>query len=353
MSLIENYFGKKSIEEITYDDVLHFFSIERKESDRIEFKSYNSKEPKEEKHFNNILESIVAFLNSDGGLLIWGSPEGTIKSNSKEKCFIGEPVTVPHKYEDDQLISKITDKINPNPNRIRKKIIEINGRYIYLFEIEKSEYSPHQVNNIFYMRIDGATKPAPYHYIDALFKKIKYPDIKGYIKIENFYPFQEPLNPQSLYHLRISPIISNRSKFQNDYNIYYSILCDLGEFSNWINHSNHNNSIRYDANGMRITNLKGKEVLYYGEIFSESWTIIINPHDLAVKKNEINIIFSFGTKLSPMKISTYKLSLNINIRTDFNKTFFIEMKENVLLSDHIESKGLSEDESINIILGRA
>lgn len=358
MSLIENYFGKSSIENITYDDIVSFFSEEKKESDRIEFKSFDPREkqggkPKTEKeHFETILESIVAFLNSDGGMLIWGSPAGIIKQGDKEKTFIGDPIPIPYKYEDDQIVRKITDKINPIPNRVRKKIIQKDSGFIYLFEIEKSEYSPHQVNDKFYMRIDGATKIAPYHYIDALFKKIKYPDIRGYIKVEHFSAYSEPFSTSTIYQLRLGAIISNLSKLQNDYNVYYSILCNIGQFNGWQTHMNSNNSIRYDQGGNRITNLNSKDVLYYGELLIDKWTLNINPYELQNNNNEINIIFSFGAKHSPMKISTYKLRLDINIKEDFNKRFYVEINENVLMSDHINNIGTSDQDFIESVLGR-
>lgn len=88
MTHSESYFGKK-LEQLEYIDVENFFSVERVESDKIEFKSINPTGDIDKK-INGFIPSIVAFLNSKGGILIWGAPKGKPKVNSKEKVFIGE-----------------------------------------------------------------------------------------------------------------------------------------------------------------------------------------------------------------------------------------------------------------------
>lgn len=361
MSLINTYFGKQNIDEISYADIVSFFSIERKESDRIEFKSFDITESNgkgrdkfEKDQLNNILETIVAFLNSDGGILIWGAPKGILNETNKEKAFIGKPTFVPYQYGDDQIISKITDKINPNPNRIRKKIIQEGEGFIYVFEVEKSEYSPHQVNNIFYMRIDGATKPAPYHYIDALFKKTKYPDIRGYIKIEKWSINKEhiPMMPKvDDYHLRISAIIFNFSKLQNDYNLSYNILIDLGVFQNsksLIQNSNTN----YAYRGKLLRRINVKDIVFYGEPITESYTIVLTKSELSSNNYQIKINLFFGTKSSPMKCSRYTIDLNQKNVDEPNKTMFIEISENLLMSEFKEELGQSDKDSLEAILLR-
>lgn len=356
MSLIENYFGKSGIEHVTYDHIVSFFSIDKKESDRLEFKSYDPREningrPKTEKeHFETILESIVASLNSDGGILIWGAPAGVIKEGDKEKSFIGEPILIPFKYEDDQIIRKITDKINPIPNRVRKKIIEKDGKYIYVFEVERSEYSPHQVNNLFYMRIDGATKIAPYHYIEALFKKIKSPDIRGYIKIENWTQHKELMPPTDEYHLRISAIIFNFSKLQNDYNLTYNILTDIGSFENSKSLLNSPNT-KYPNSGL-LRRLNVKDIIFYGEPIIEKYTIIINPYELNKSNYVANIVLFFGTKLSPMKCSRYKINLKYKNLDNHNKNMFLEISENQLMSEFKEELNLTDQDTLRDMLLR-
>ena len=84
------YFGKE-LNELTYENIEEFFLNEKEESDKIEFKSYHSKEEKNhtEKE-NGIIRAICALLNSEGGLIIWGAPVGQTVSEKKEKIFKGD-----------------------------------------------------------------------------------------------------------------------------------------------------------------------------------------------------------------------------------------------------------------------
>ena len=117
------YFNK-NLEDLVYEDLTTYFIDERIESDKLEFKSYNQKGNSSEK-FNGICKSIAAFLNSGGGLLIWGAPSGAkrqvkVKQQVKiVKIFIGQLEPIDHILEKDQLINKITDRITPLPSGIR------------------------------------------------------------------------------------------------------------------------------------------------------------------------------------------------------------------------------------------
>lgn len=81
------HFGKK-LEDLTFHDIENFFSVERVETDQLEFKSINLKGGLDEK-FPGIQKTVGAFLNSSGGLLIWGAPDGKLTSGKKEKAFVG------------------------------------------------------------------------------------------------------------------------------------------------------------------------------------------------------------------------------------------------------------------------
>jgi predicted HTH transcriptional regulator len=173
MDFCTAHFGK-TLNSLTIEDVKSYFTDERIESDQIEFKSIHSTGNSNEK-FTGIEKSVCAFLNSSGGLLIWGSPEGQKVEGRKEKIFKGELSFFNVVLEKDFIISKISDSIIPLPNNVRINILSEGSNSIVVLEIGISEYSPHQNANAYYMRIDGQTKPAPHHYIEALFKKITYP----------------------------------------------------------------------------------------------------------------------------------------------------------------------------------
>jgi hypothetical protein len=67
-------FGKE-LNSLTLADIKSSFTEERIETDQIEFKSLHPAGNINEK-FAGIQRSVCAFLNSSGGLIIWGSPEG-------------------------------------------------------------------------------------------------------------------------------------------------------------------------------------------------------------------------------------------------------------------------------------
>jgi predicted HTH transcriptional regulator len=209
MSFVLKYFGKE-IENLTYQDVVDFFSTEKEESDKIEFKSYVAGGDEKDKE-NGIIRSVCAFLNSIGGVVVWGAPVGQSVPGKTEKVFTGALSPLNKLIEKDYFINRLTDLITPAPNGITFTRLENARQYVYILNIEPSEYSPHQFRNTYYMRIDGQTKPAPHHYIEALFKKITYPHLKGFIKIE------EIKNDGRQFFLRVSFIIFNMSKLQNEH----------------------------------------------------------------------------------------------------------------------------------------
>src|SRR6187399_975460 len=114
MSYIQQYFGKAP-QDLTYQDVTDFFSIEREESDKIEFKSYHAPGENDKEKENGIIRTVCAFLNSSGGLLIWGAPVGQNVAGKTEKVFVGALSPVTRLVEKDYFINRITDSTTPAP----------------------------------------------------------------------------------------------------------------------------------------------------------------------------------------------------------------------------------------------
>lgn len=182
MDYSSNFFGKK-LEELTYADIVFFFNTDQDETDTIEFKSFNAAHGNIEASLDGIRKGISAMLNSNGGIIIWGAPEGRVIEGKKEKVFGGELSPVNVLIEKDRLINKISSSIIPLPVGVNVNILNDGENYIYIFEIQKSSYSPHQFKNVYYARLDGQSQPAPHYLVEALFRKITYPNIQGYIKL--------------------------------------------------------------------------------------------------------------------------------------------------------------------------
>lgn len=178
--LVKNLFDKE-IHDLTISDIENFFYKEQVENDKLEFKSAvdgNSTtgrpQVKESEVLKKIMNTICGFLNSEGGVLIWGAPEGQLPvAGGNEKIHKGNLTPVKMILEKDQLINKLSDIINPTPNKIRFNSFAVTQGYVYVFEVEKSEYAPHQIDGTYYLRLDAQTRPAPHQYVEALIKKAR------------------------------------------------------------------------------------------------------------------------------------------------------------------------------------
>lgn len=148
MDYSSSFLGKK-LGELLFSDVVNFFNGGRDESDIIEFKSYNRVHGNIETSIGGLQKVVTAMLNSNGGIVIWGAPEGRKVEGRKEKVFEGQLSTVNQRFEKDFLINKISQSIIPLPVGINVKILNENDDYVYVFEIQRSLYSPHQYQNVY------------------------------------------------------------------------------------------------------------------------------------------------------------------------------------------------------------
>lgn len=169
MDYCTSHFGK-TISELDFEAIEEYFSVERVETDELEFKSIPTNKELDD-GYDKIKKTCCAMLNSSGGIIIWGAPIEANDKEGKKKSVSGELTFTEKTINKDQVINKITDSIIPTPKDIRIKILSKDSKSILIIEVDQSQYAPHQLNNTYLMRIDGQTKPAPHHYIEALFKK--------------------------------------------------------------------------------------------------------------------------------------------------------------------------------------
>jgi hypothetical protein len=317
MSYARLFFGKE-INEITYGDVENFFTDEKEESDKIEFKSYYSVY---ENHFSQkesgIIRAVCGMLNSEGGLIIWGAPKGQSVAGKKEKIYKGELSPLDALIEKDAFISRVTNLVTPSAKGIIFQRLEKNSRYVYLIEVQQSQYAPHQYNNTYYMRIDGQTRPAPHHYIEALFQRISYPNLEGKLLLDSVSS-QLDLLYQTL---RIKIDISNRSMFQNEHDIYIKllserVLIESNDFNAFVRQTR-------DKTGSEMEIYNVRSTLYHLAPLRNYFTV---SFDKDIKKGSLILIF--GGKTSPLKMCKY----NLRISSAANKPAVLEPEfENVYL----------------------
>ena len=343
MSYIQQYLGKTP-QSLIYQDIVDFFIIQREESDKIEFKSFHTLGDDKDKE-NGIFKTVSAFLNSSGGLVIWGAPSGKNVPGKTEKVFTGALSPVTKLIEKDYFINRVTDSITPAPNNINFHTLTENGNYIYLVEVLQSEYSPHQFKNTYFMRIDGQTKPAPHHYIEALFKKITYPKLKGFITLNKFR------HNGTFIYLDMRAIIFNLSRLQNEYKAFYRIVVSQGViFSGSLTPMADS---PYFMDGHELRAVKPVETIYYNQPYNFTEEIKLNLLEIQKSHNEFHISFYFGGEKSPLLLSKYKLKINPENLIPINlNDYFITIDENRYSFEHSDELGLTEEQRIRGVLGR-
>jgi hypothetical protein len=108
------------------------------------------------------------------------------------------------------------------------------------------------------MRIDGQTKPAPHHYIEALFKKITYPNIEAFLKITKIEVFQG-----NKYKVDFDMYYFNWTPLQNEEKLSFRVVSD-GVFGHY---QNPQHSYLYTMEGHEYFKENVKDVFYFGESF--------------------------------------------------------------------------------------
>lgn len=325
MDYAQTYFGKP-LTELQFADIEHFFIDERQESDQLEFKSYPSESADLDKALAPVVAGITAFLNSSGGLLIWGAPRGEKVSGRKEKAVKGAPTKLPLSIEKDSLIGRIADKIIPLPRGIRVQLVSTTDGQIAVFEIDESPYSPHQTGNTYYMRIDGASRPAPHHYIEALFKKVSFPKLEAYIKVETVRKA-----PQGVL-VDISFLFFNFSQLINEEKLSFQIELVGARFYGGMPEMSKTplHSPRYHVEGAEYhTDPVASITVANGFPYTLRECICFPQARLKQKDVRASISLIFNGKSAPAKFCRYHLVLHPNgkeVECNVNK-------ENKLLAD--------------------
>lgn len=331
-------FGK-SLTDLTYADIAHFFTTDHGESNTVEFKAYSPTYGNFNQNIRGIIRAICGLLNSDGGIVVWGAPLGTTDPVTNEKKFIGALAPIPDYKEKDWMINKISDNITPLPTGVRVEVLQNSAtENIYIIEVQPSPYKPHQQDNTYFVRLDGQTKPAPHYFIEALFKRISYPNIEGYIKVEKAGLIQNP----SRYYLTLSVFLFNFSQSQNEEDVKVRLMTVPGSFQHKIGTDDPYNSVRKIGS------------LHFGLVQSHTEIIIINPNELQNSNNKVHIMMSYAGKSSPAKSSDYTLDLSkIDLNVDTNTLqLFEEVEENKLFADRQQQLGTTRESSLLTALGR-
>ncbi|HEX8015565.1 MAG TPA: ATP-binding protein [Flavobacterium sp.] len=220
---IEKIFGKKR-DELTLIDLKNYFSSPQEESSVVEFKSG-------EVEINDIFKEIAAFLNTEGGLLIIGSPRETKQNVGKNIIKICEgELTFSNFKNKDWLYQKIASNIVPAPTDLKiEEFLTENGN-VFLIDIPQSLNPPHQCSSDgkYYLRLERDAKPAPHGIIQALFNKRRVPSLSAEIVIKTVKSHQDNIivsikNESSIPAEKVSYIIDvyNVEQIKSNYSFKF------------------------------------------------------------------------------------------------------------------------------------
>jgi hypothetical protein len=274
----------------------------------------------------SILRTICAFLNSEGGVLIWGAPVMQKQVGTKSIHTSGDLQPVPERYEKDAFIAKLANRITPSPKNVLFHRIEISGGYIYLFDVAASDHAPHQFENVYYMRLDGQTLAAPHAYIEALFKKIRYPIIEGYLVLN----YTRTSSTESiLLHCMI--FFRNQTPLINDENLYCRIYTSEG-----LLHTDDPISYAKEITLKNVTN-----VIAYGTMTEGYFTLDFTQADLMRADYTTQLTIWFGGRYSPLRTCQYKIKLDPT-HTNRLEGAITTVMENIYVHELHEKEGWQE-----------
>lgn len=335
----------KNPSDLVYQDIVKYFETERTESDYIEFKSFPSKNNSFDDSLKGVIKAICALLNSNGGIVIWGAPVGVKDSQTHKKKFQGPLTPLSEHKEKDWVVNKVSDNLIPLPIGIRIQVLQNSPtENLYIFEIQESPYKPHQFENVYYVRLDAQTKPAPHYLVEALFRRISYPNIKGYLKFNKASIVKNPLQyiEKFYYQIDLEIILFNFSELQNEENIIYRLTTFPGKF---ISKTGTSDPGFYTGK---------EELLHFGTNMVNNQTILFTEEEMSKNDYKVTILFTHGGRKSPAKVSEYHLNFNkIDIKNPYNTTLLIDsMSENQLFSEVKERLGTTRESTLKAILGR-
>ncbi len=317
----QKYFNK-DIDDLKISDLKKFFEKEQTESATIEFKSGSGE--KLDKGIIKCKESICSFLNTEGGIIIWGAPK-EVKVEDARKVCQGQLTYLKKDFKKDQLVNIVTDKISRMPTGIRVCPLRNEKSYLYVFEIQESWGKPHQFDGKYWIRLDGQNRPAPHWLVEALIKQIQYPIIQGYISLQKAFVLK------GNYRLEFRVHFLNNSSLPNEENFEFKVRfpedCRLTEYPSGIEY-------------------KGEfQTFPYGRQSSRKFMV-----EVPQRNQVIDILLFYSGKHSPLKYCKYQVELGESISD--TKNCLQTITDNILLSDYHESLGKNLFDDLKTLLDK-
>lgn len=294
MNLIKQLFGK-SLYKINETDLINFFAIKRPETNNIEFKSHAGNATIDA-ILEKLAKTVCAYLNSEGGILIYGSPMGKVIDGETEKSFIGELKPCPTHRGPDWFINKFSSQISPMPKGINVHVVEASGGYIYIVYVEDSEYKPFQIDGRYLIRLDGQNKPAPHYFVEALIKQIKHTELLATIRVNDINQ-----GHSGKLYLNLDILVANNSPNLIEAGVSYQLVIVGAESPG--NGPVPNVDIFNGEGQCEIRRRILNENIFYGQpkIYS---------HRLLIVDTKIRVLLAIGANNCPIKVSEFLIDIS-------------------------------------------
>ena len=314
--------GEISIDNLEGKDIVEFFSVEQEESQHLEFKSYSQSPQRRVKILPQIADSLSAFSNSDGGVLIWGSPIEQLEKDKSDKVIRryckgevqGLPLT-----DLDSIGRGLRDKLSPTISHLRVKDFRIGEKMVVVFEVKESDIPIMSSDKSFWIRNNFEKSKASFAMVDYLFRKRKYPDL--FLKVSSI---SQSFPKVGKINLRIDFEVFNNSPGVSAHLAHLDIMTKSGHFPPI--HPNEKSRLRL----MQLAERKFLPAPLNSGIRIQQNTTI--QYDNAKDIDEDEIVFSLAAVDTPIKISSIKLSSEID-----------DSFEKFIVTSQIQEKNRIED----------
>jgi hypothetical protein len=161
MSLLR--FGKE-LKDLLLGDIQFLIDEKIDESQNLEYKQPTQDHQKD---CDNLAEVIAGFLNTDGGIIVYGVSEKKEKEHRYPDKIIWSICTK------EKLENLLVSRVQPWDERIRMRRIENERNLqegIFIIEVPKSNNPPHMSNYVYHQRLNFQTKPMEHESVYRVFQ---------------------------------------------------------------------------------------------------------------------------------------------------------------------------------------
>lgn len=164
MDFIKHILNKDALDKVQFSDIEKLVKDKTEEFLHLDYEQI----PAKNVNFNGLAEHISGFLNTSGGLVIFGVSEDEEDGRDVPQGFTWTSI------DKEQVENSLYRKVEPWNNDIR--ILPIQDpddltQRIFIIYVPKSKNPPHMVNHRYYLRINFQTIPMEHNQVLSIFRQ--------------------------------------------------------------------------------------------------------------------------------------------------------------------------------------